>query len=153
MPPTQAVEENGGKKRNKYVTWISLLLIWILVHVRPIKLSFLNWSYSDYKESVDCNKDCLLKKKIKNLRWSTVMPRPKILSHLFHTRVCWDIKSIMSHLSYCCLGFFMNIVISYLYVLVVRAANLCITDLILRLQRTKINEDKIFWRRETYSEE
>lgn len=41
----------------------------------------------------------------------------------------------------------MNIVTSYLHAFEVRAANLCITDLILRLQSNKINEDKIMFDR------
>lgn len=61
----------------------------------------------------------------------------------------------MSHLSYCCLGLFTNIVISYLHVFAVKTAKPCISDLILSLQRNKINQDKMMFngREEMYSEE
>lgn len=42
MLPAQADEENERMKKDKYVTWISLLLICILVHVSSIMLNFLN---------------------------------------------------------------------------------------------------------------
>lgn len=47
----------------------------------------------------------------------------------------------MSHLSYCC-RFYTNLVTSFLHVFAVASAKLCITDLILKCQRTKINEVK-----------